>query len=156
MSVAELKSRLRDVPGIEGLTMTSLLGRQVFGFDGKIAAVDPNATVQEIEDAIRNAASLHTPSPPIAPASTPLPTVNLTETQPMTTPASPTGFVPGEISSLFKSLRARKDAMVADIMSNGAEVAATLEAGEKMSAALKAEGEAMKAEFGLLTNNPPA
>jgi len=73
-------------------------------------------------------------------------------TQPM---SSPTGFVPGEISAMFKQLRARKDAMVTDIMANGADVAATLAAGEAMSAQLKAEGDAMKAEFGLLTNGPP-
>jgi hypothetical protein len=88
-------------------------------------------------------------------APTPLPTVNLTEPKLMTT-ASPTGFVPGEISGLFKSLRARKDAMVTDLMATGAEVAATIATGEQMTAALKAEGDAMKAEFGLLTNNPPA
>ena len=76
--------------------------------------------------------------------------------KPAVTASSPTGFVPGEISNLFKTLRARKDAMVADIMTNGAEVAATLAAGEAMSAQLKAEGDAMKAEFGLLTNGPPA
>lgn len=75
---------------------------------------------------------------------------------PVVTTSSPTGFVPGEISSLFKTLRARKDAMVANIMSTGADVEATLAAGEAMAAQLKAEGDAMKAEFGLLTNGPPA
>lgn len=158
MSVENLKSRLRDVPGIETLTMTLIAGRQAFGFNGLIAAVDPNASDDEIEKAIRSAAGIPTTGGAInseASSATPIPPVNITEPKPMTE-QSPTGFVPGEISSMFKTLRARKDAMVADVMKNGAEVAATLEAGEKMSAALKAEGDAMKAEFGLLTNNPPA
>lgn len=152
VSVADLKGRLSDVPGIENLTMQILLGRQVFGFNGLIAAVDPMATDQEIETAIRDANATLYPSP--GHSTTPLPIVNLTEPKPMSAP-SPTGFVPGEISSLFKSLRARKDAMVADIMANGAEVAATIATGEQMSAALKAEGEAMKAELGIITNFPP-
>ena len=54
------------------------------------------------------------------------------------------------------STSANSGNILADIMANGAEVASTLAAGEQMSAALKAEGEAMKAEFGLLTNGPPA
>lgn len=161
MSIHDLKSRLADVPGIETLTMQNLVGRHVYGFNGLIAAVDPSATPQEIEEAIRAVALNRTMNPPDAsniPAMvpyTPLPPVNLTEAKPMSD-SSPTGFVPGEISGLFKSLRARKDAMVADIMANGAEVANILTAGEQMAANLKAEGEALKAEFATLTNNPPA
>lgn len=163
MSVEQIKARLRDVPGIETLTMTLIGGRQAFGFNGLIAAVDPLASDQQIEDAIRSAANVaafgripeekQVASPSIVP--TPIPPVNITEA-PMTAPASPTGFVPGEISTMFKKLRADKDAMVTDLMATGADVAATIEAGKRMGEALKAEGEAMKAEFGLLTNNPPA
>lgn len=56
--IADLKTRLADVQGIETLTLTMIGGRQVFGFAGLIAAVDPLATDQEIENAIRNAARL--------------------------------------------------------------------------------------------------
>lgn len=154
MSINDLKDRLRDIPGIEGLTMALIAGRQQFGFNGMIAATDPLATDQEIEDAIRNAAQLAAFGRPSQ--STPLPTVNLTEPKPMTAPASPTGFVPGEIASLFKNLRDRKTAMVTELMVNGAEFAAILDTGERQAAALKAESEALKAEFGMTTNNPPA
>lgn len=74
MSVADLKARLADVPGIETLTAQLLGGRLVFGFNGLIAAVDPLADDQEIEDAIRHAADLakfgrnpveKTPLPPV-------------------------------------------------------------------------------------------
>jgi hypothetical protein len=58
VSISELKLRLADVPGIETLTMQLIGGRQVFGFNGLIAAVDPMATDQEIETAIRDAADL--------------------------------------------------------------------------------------------------
>lgn len=74
---------------------------------------------------------------------------------PMPAP-SPTGFQQGEISGLFQSLRARKDAMVAGIKANAAEVDAVLTVGEQMSAGLKADADAMKAELGQLTNFPPA
>lgn len=154
MSIDQLKARLRDVPGIETLTMTNIAGRSAFGFNGLIAAVDPNASDDEIETAIRMA-SIQAALRPANDTPTALPPVNITEPKPMTE-QSPTGFVPGEISSMFKKLRADKDAMVTDLMATGADVAATIEAGKQMGAALKAEGEAMKAEFGLLTNNPPA
>lgn len=72
----------------------------------------------------------------------------------MTSP-SPTGFQPGEISGLFQSLRARKDAMISGLKVNAAEVDAVLTAGEQMSAGLKADADAMKAELGQLTNFPP-
>ncbi len=153
------------MPGIESLTMQFIGGRQVFGFNGLIAAVDPAANEEEIERAIRDAAAMRptaiaTPAPTIATA-TPLPPnhLTMTEAKPMTAPArppSPTGIKPGEISGLFKQLRARKEAMIADIQANGAEVAAVLAAGEQMSAGLKADADALKAEFGQLTNFPPA
>lgn len=157
MSINDLRARLHDVPAIETLTMRQLLGRNVYGFGGLIAATDPGASPQEIEDAIRLAASLPRSTYPTddATLTTPLPIVNLTEAKPMSEP-KPTGFVPGEISGLFKALRARKDAMVADLMATGADVEATIQSGEKMTAALKAEGEALKAEFATLTNNSPA
>jgi hypothetical protein len=58
MSVADLKARLADVPGIETLTMRLICGRQEFGFNGLIAAVDATANDQEIETAIRQTAEL--------------------------------------------------------------------------------------------------
>lgn len=167
MSVNDLRARMRDVPGIEGLTMRAEGGKQLFTVNGVSAAVGPFASTEEIEAAIRNATGW--PSiemsatvlagggmdAPVTMTASQLPTVNITEPKPMTAP-SPTGFQPGEISSLFKSLRARKEAMIADIQANGAEVVAVLEAGEAMSKGLKADADAMKAEFGQLTNFPPA
>lgn len=159
MSIAELKSRLRDVPGIEGLNMQTLLGRQVFGFDGKIAAVDPSATVQEIEDAIRNAASIHTSSPPIAPISTPLPTVNLTEPQSMTTPAP--GSFAASIRAMMDEARAgvvqaRADglAQVKEAVGqlNDAKTATTKVSGT-MAQTIKDEAASVLSELGQISND---
>lgn len=79
-----------------------------------------------------------------------------TKERPVVTAPSPTGFKPGEITSLFTTLRARKDAMIADIQANAADVGSVLAAGEQMSAGLKADADALRAEFGQLTNFPPA
>lgn len=113
MSVEDIKSRLRDVPGIQDLTMQTLLGRQVFGWNGLIAGVDPNATDQEIEDAIRNAADIADRPRALdaartatlaALAVTPLPTVNLTEPKPMTAPAA--GSFAASIRAMMDEARA--------------------------------------------------
>src|SRR5579864_5348105 len=102
MGIAGLKARLRDIPGSERLTMQFLTGRQVYSFDGKIIAVDQNASEQDAEKAIRDALA----SPAIAQVS---PAVSSASRMPSVSPAprsmpSPTGFRPGEISGLFKSL----------------------------------------------------
>lgn len=80
----------------------------------------------------------------------------LSQEKPAVTAPSPTGFKPGEISSLFTSLRARKEAMIADIQKNASDVSDVLAAGEQMSAGLKADADALRAELGQLTNFPPA
>jgi hypothetical protein len=80
----------------------------------------------------------------------------LSQGEPAVTAPSPTGFKPGEISSLFTSLRARKEAMIAEIQKNASDVADVLAVGEQMSAGLKADADALRAELGQLTNFPPA
>jgi hypothetical protein len=151
MGIEDLKQRLANVPGIEKLTMRLEAGKEIYSVGGGFVAVDPMATDAEIEAAIRSVV------PATAPKVTPLPIVNLsTEPTPAMPSASPIGFVPGEISGMFKALRERKAAMVAGLAANGADVAAMLTAGEQMAEALKAEGDAMRAEFGQITNFPPA
>lgn len=50
---AAVKARLADVPGIDGMSVSNIAGRMQFGMDGKIAAVDENATDADIDAAIR-------------------------------------------------------------------------------------------------------
>lgn len=59
MSINDVRARMSDIPGIDGLTMQLLGGRQCFSWgNGMLVAVDPMATDQEVETAIRNASRL--------------------------------------------------------------------------------------------------
>lgn len=70
MSIADLKTRLHDVPGIETLTMQMLAGRQNYALNGRLISVDGAASDSDVESAIRAAIA----SPAIAqmPAGTPM------------------------------------------------------------------------------------
>lgn len=169
MSIEALKTRLRDVPGINTLTMTSLLGRQNFGFNGLIASVDANATVQEIEDAIRNAAAVaERPLEPIATAlndmlasPTPLPTVNLTETKPMTPPA------PGSFAASIRAMmdeaksglaQARTDGLAkvgTAVAKLGEAKAAVTQVSGSLAKTMEDEANSVMSELGQFSNFPP-
>ncbi|MGA7805558.1 hypothetical protein [Bradyrhizobium sp.] len=71
MGIADLKTRLRDIPGIETLTMQMLAGRQNYNLNGRVIALDAGASDIDVEQAIRAAIA----SPAIAqmPAGTPIP-----------------------------------------------------------------------------------
>ena len=58
MSVADLKLRLADVPGIEGLSMGLEAGKIMLRWGSHSAAVDAAASDADIETAIRNAIKL--------------------------------------------------------------------------------------------------
>lgn len=153
-TISDLKTRLADVPGIETLTSQTLLGRQVFGFNGLIAGVDMNATDQEIEDAIRATAGLALNRP-----ATPLPIVNLTEPRPMTTPA------PGSFAASLKALmddaragvvQARADGVVkvgAAVKKLGDAKAAVTHVTDTMAAAIEGEASDVMAELGQISND---
>jgi hypothetical protein len=63
MSINELRARMQDIPGIEGLTMQLAGGRQVFTIGGMVTSTTAFASDDEIETAIRNA--LRLPSVPL-------------------------------------------------------------------------------------------
>ncbi|UGA46649.1 hypothetical protein HU230_0011655 [Bradyrhizobium quebecense] len=62
MSIADLKVRMSDIPGIETLTMRLEAGRILLSWGAYTAAVDASASDNEIEAAIRNAIKL----PPVS------------------------------------------------------------------------------------------
>lgn len=74
LSVADLKLRLADVPGVETLSMALEAGKIVLRWGAYSAAVDAAASDAEIEAAVRNAVKLPPvdliPDPP-APAAVP-------------------------------------------------------------------------------------
>jgi len=82
MSVADLKTRMADVPGIHSLTMAIEAGRIMLRWGDHSAAVDATASDVEIEAAIRDAIKL----PPVAliPEKQ-----NAGETMPSAVPAQP-------------------------------------------------------------------
>lgn len=55
MSIHELKGSLRDIPGIEALTMESSLGRQHYSFNGHFVSLDAAASMDQVQAAIRKA-----------------------------------------------------------------------------------------------------
>ncbi len=58
MSIADLKARMADVPGIETLTMGFEAGRIVLRWGAYAASVDAAASDQDIETAVRDAIKL--------------------------------------------------------------------------------------------------
>lgn len=96
---AAVKARLADVPGIENMSVSNIAGRIQFGMDGKIAAVDENASDADIDTAIRTTFGGRTtplpPAPTIAPAAAPVATTKATT---VTTPA------PGSFAASLKAM----------------------------------------------------
>jgi hypothetical protein len=87
MSIADLKTRLRDVPGIETLTMQMLAGRQNYSLNGRLISLDAAASDVDVETAIRAAIA----SPAIAqmPAGTPIsPAASIAQATTPTPPAT--------------------------------------------------------------------
>jgi hypothetical protein len=102
MSIADLKTRLHDVPGIETLTMTMLAGRQNYNLNGRVIALDASASDFEVEKAVRDAIAspaiaqmpAGTPIPP-APAIAPAPAANVQAPAPASPAPAPTSSASG-------------------------------------------------------------
>jgi hypothetical protein len=63
MSINDLKTRLRDIPGTQNLTMVLEAGRIVLRWaESMVASADASSSDAELEAAVRNAAKL----PPVA------------------------------------------------------------------------------------------
>jgi hypothetical protein len=150
MSVNDLRARMSDIPGIDGLTMQLLGGRQCFSWgNGMLIAVDPMATDQEIETAIRSASRL--PSVALIP--------DKQETAPMTAPA------PGSFAA---SIRAMMDEARADLAEErtaglakvkeavgklGEAKAAVTKVSASMARTIEDEAASVLAELGQISND---
>lgn len=164
-TIADLKTRLADVPGIETLTLTIIGGRYVFGFNGLIAAVDPLASDQEIDTAIREAADVAKFGRSAADKQTAalLPSVSLNseprKVKPMTTPA------PGSFAASLRALMDDARAGVAQAKVDGmAQVqeavgdlhqvkASVVHVTGKMAQSIKDEAADIRAELGQISND---
>jgi hypothetical protein len=152
MSVNDLRARMSDIPGIDGLTMQLLGGRQCFSWgNGMLIAVDPMATDQEIETAIRSASRL--PSVALIP--------DKQETAPMTAPAP--GSFAAELRSLMDEARAgivqartEGRAKVAEAVGKLTEAkTATANVAASMAKTIEDEAASVLAELGQISNLPP-
>lgn len=142
MSVNDLKSRMSDIPGIDGLTMQLANGQQVFTIGDVMASTGAFASDDEIETAIRNAVRL--PSVPLI--------AEETKDAPM---SSVTGA--RSASTSLKQMMEEAKKSVADGM---AEVQAGIEKHAKAGAALKnlgttlnSDGDDLLASVGQFTND---
>lgn len=151
--IAELKTRLRDVPGIETLTRQLIGGRQVFGFNnGLIAAVDPSASDEEIERAIRVTAerkARYDALPKVSPVQPGVPKMS-----------SPGGFA-ASIRAMMDEARAGLEKSKADGLAkvgdavgklNEAKVATAKVAGV-MAKTIEDEAAAVLSELGQISND---
>jgi hypothetical protein len=167
LSIAELKQRLADVPGIEGLTMQIAMGRQIFGLNGKLIGVDAGASDAEVERVIRAAIASDAVAeiiPPASPSAALLPP--LIPEQPakpkevrMSSPA------PGSFAASIRAMmdearsgvaKAREEglAKVSDAVSKlGEAKAATEHVAASMAKTIHDEADAVMAELGLISND---
>jgi hypothetical protein len=143
MSIAELKLRLSDVPGIHDLTMVNIAGRDCYQFNGKIAAVDPSASDTEIADAIRKAAAMSEPAPaPIQPKVSPM----------SITGAKFAGFnLKSELAAVRDMMKANSDKMAAAI----GEMKEAAAMHGQLAETVTEEARSLKADMAEFTNGGP-
>jgi hypothetical protein len=155
MSVHEMKQALRDVPGVESLTMGYAPGGNLLvTIAGRTVEVSPTASNAEIALAFREPA-MSTPNVTV----TPLPTVTY-RSEPMSTPAAPGSFA-ASLRAMMDEARAgvtqaRADglAKVGDAVGklNEAKVAVTHVTGA-MAATIESEAADVLAELGQISND---
>jgi hypothetical protein len=126
MSLFDLKSRMADIPGIEGLTMQLANGRQVFTIGNVVGSVGAFAADQEIEDAIR--AAIRLPAVPLI-------------DQPKDAPMSITGAA--HVSTSLKDMLAQRKQAMAD---GHAKLQGAFAKMDQATAALNSVGDKVAAE----------
>jgi hypothetical protein len=127
MSVNDLKSRMADIPGIDGLTMHLANGRQVFTLGNIVGSVGAFASDQEIEDAIRAAIKL--------------PSVGIVPMQSKETAMSITGAA--HVSTSLKDMLAQRKQAMADGHAKLQDAFAKM---DQATAALNSVGDKVAAE----------
>lgn len=149
MSINELRARMQDIPGIEGLTMQLAGGRQVFTIGGMVTSTTAFASDDEIETAIRNA--LRLPSVPLI--------AEKPESASMTAP----GSFAASIRAMMDEARAGVAQARADGLAKVTEAvgklteakAATAQVAASMAKTIEDEAASALAELGQISNMPP-
>lgn len=161
---AAVKARLADVPGIDGMSVSNIAGRMQFGMDGKIAAVDENASDAEIDAAIRATfggktvtdTTITTAAP--AAAATPVPAAPSPVTAVPKTPALPSNVTgAAHVGTTLKDmLTQRKSAMIAaheKLSANFAKLDVATEALNTVADNVGGEADDLMATLGQFTND---
>jgi hypothetical protein len=139
MSIADIKARLRSVPGSETLTMKLEGGKQVFTLNGVSAAVGCSASDSEIETAIRSAIRL--------------PPVNITEAKPMSITGA--AYIAGSIKAKIEAAKARVAQVGANIDAGVTKLNSIADQGDQIAKTINAEADALSAELGQFSNGAP-
>ncbi|WP_342711524.1 hypothetical protein AAFG13_06690 [Bradyrhizobium sp. B124] len=142
MSIADLKSRLPDVPGIETLTLALSAGHQRLTWaDGSMSAnVGAFASDQDIEDAIRNAHRL--PSVALIPETSQGATMSVTGA----------GFAGGNLKTQLAAIRQKMQDGQAKMAASLAKMDQAATAHNQLADTVSAEADALLADIGQFTN----
>ena len=143
MSIADLKNRMSDVPGIEGLTMRADPAQSrmvIFTIGDHVAATDADASDQDIETAIRRALRL--------------PSIALIPDKPKGTPMSVTGagYAGGSLSQRLRAIRQKVEAGSAKMDGALSKMEQAADAHSQLADTVEGEADALLAEIGQFTN----
>lgn len=153
MSVHELKQALREVPGVEGLTLAyAPNGYELVTIAGRTVEVSPSTSNEAIRAEFL-APVTSTPIPPMAP-------INQPQGKPMTTTPAPGSFAAG-IRAMMDEARAGVAKARADGLATvGAAVGklneakdATAHVAGSMAASIESEAADVMAELGQISNS---
>lgn len=144
MSVADLKARLADVPGIETLTMQLSGERNVLswgqGLTRRMTTVTPFASDNDIEAAVRLLANVGETSP--------------VPTQPKEEPMSVTGagYVAGSLADRLRAVRSKIEQGSARMDAALSKMDQAASAHSALADTVAGEADALLAEVGQFTN----
>jgi hypothetical protein len=157
LSIIDIRDRLRDIPGAETMTMQTVMGRQLFGINGKMIGVPVTASDAEVEQTIRaglasNALAEILPSP----SSALLPRLNPQPApKPRVSSMSVTGA--GAAGQSLKSLMAQHKKLVEDaktkLEGNFAKLAQAAQGMDKLGDGVGAEADELMASLAEFTND---
>ncbi|WP_156928751.1 hypothetical protein [Bradyrhizobium sp. th.b2] len=142
MSIADLRSRMADVPGIETLTLALSAGYQhlTWANGGMSASVGAFASDQDIEDAIRNAMRL--------------PAVSIIPDQPKEETMSVTGagYAGGSFSTRLRAIRQKVENTSTKMDAALTRMEQAADAHDQLATAVEGDADRLLADIGQFTN----
>ncbi|MGY3535393.1 hypothetical protein [Bradyrhizobium sp. USDA 4452] len=142
MSIADLRSRMADVPGIETLTLALSAGYQHLTWSNGTmsASVGAFASDQDIEDAVRNA--LRLPAVALIPETSKGNVMSVTGA----------GFAGGNLKTQLAAIRQKMQDGQAKMAASLAKMEQAATAHNQLADTVSAEADALMADIGQFTN----